>query len=173
MTPDDYVGPEAAARLVIDAMLTASDWVVQDFKKIALGVARGVAVREYPMATGHGKADYLLFVDGGAVGVVEAKKVGTPLIGVEWQSNKYGTGVPEKLEVRRRPLPFLYESTGVETRFTCGLDPEPASRRVFSFHRPETLARWLDDSTVDPHVDSLAGRDSLALGCTAACNPQC
>jgi type I restriction enzyme R subunit len=158
MTPDDYVGPEAAARLVIDAMLTASDWVVQDFKKIALGVARGVAVREYPMATGHGKADYLLFVDGGAVGVVEAKKVGTPLIGVEWQSNKYGTGVPEKLEVRRRPLPFLYESTGVETRFTCGLDPEPASRRVFSFHRPETLARWLDDSTVDPQSATLRQR---------------
>ena len=41
MTPDDYLGPEAAARLEIDAMLTASGWVVQDFKKIALGVARG------------------------------------------------------------------------------------------------------------------------------------
>ena len=27
------------------------------------------------------------------------------------------------------PLPFLYESTGVETRFTNRLDPEPRSRR--------------------------------------------
>jgi hypothetical protein len=44
MTPDDYLGPEAVSRLVIDAMLTASGWVVQDFKKIALGVVRGVAV---------------------------------------------------------------------------------------------------------------------------------
>jgi len=43
MTPDDYLGPEATARLVIDAMLTASGWLVQDFKKIALGVASGVA----------------------------------------------------------------------------------------------------------------------------------
>jgi hypothetical protein len=43
MTPDNYVGPEAASRLVIDTMLTASGWVVQDFKKIALGVARGRA----------------------------------------------------------------------------------------------------------------------------------
>jgi len=42
MTPDDYLGPEAEARLVIDAMLSASGWVVQDFKKIALGVAPGV-----------------------------------------------------------------------------------------------------------------------------------
>jgi type I restriction enzyme R subunit len=158
MTPDDYLGPEAASRLVIDAMLTASGWVVQDFKMIALGVARGVAVREYPMAAGHGTADYLLFVDGGAVGVVEAKKAGTTLIGVEWQSNKYGTGIPDKLEVRCSPLPFLYESTGVETRFTCRLDPEPASRPMFSFHRPETLAGWLDEWTENPHSATLRQR---------------
>jgi type I restriction enzyme R subunit len=158
MTPDDYLGPEAASRLVIDAMLTASGWVVQDFKKIALGVARGVAVREYPMAAGHGTADYLLFVDGGAVGVVEAKKAGTTLIGVEWQSNKYGTGIPDKLEVRCSPLPFLYESTGVETRFTCRLDPEPASRPMFSFHRPETLAGGLDEWSHDPQSATLRQR---------------
>lgn len=41
---------------------------------------------------------------------------------------------------RHNPLPFCYESTGVETRFTNGLDPEPRSRNVFAFHRPETLA---------------------------------
>ena len=139
-------------------MLTASGWVVQDFKKIALGIARGVAVREYPMATGHGKADYLLFVDGGALGVVEAKKAGTALVGVEWQSNKYGTGVPNKLEVRCTPLPFLYESTAIETRFTNRLDPEPASRPVFSFHRPETLAGWLDDWEQDPESATLRQR---------------
>ncbi len=38
-----------------------------------------------------------------------------------------------------RPLPFLYESTGVETYFTNQLDPTPRSRRVFAFHRPDTL----------------------------------
>ena len=41
------------------------------------------------------------------------------------------------------PLPFVYESTGVITRFTDGRDPKPRSREVFSFHRPETLAEWL------------------------------
>src|SRR5262249_28251266 len=40
---------------------------------------------------------------------------------------------------------FLYQSTGVETRFTNGLDPIPRSRQVFHFHRPETLANWLAD----------------------------
>jgi type I restriction enzyme, R subunit len=39
-----------------------------------------VAVREYPMAKGHGTVDYLLFVDTGPVGVIEAKKDGTPLV---------------------------------------------------------------------------------------------
>jgi type I restriction enzyme R subunit len=46
-------------------------------------------------------------------------------------------------------LPFLYQSTGVETRFTNRLDPEPRSRQLFTFHRPETLAAWLRDVT-DP-----------------------
>ena len=41
-----------------------------------------------------------------------------------------------------RPLPFLYHSTGVETRFTNRLDPVPKSRDVFAFHRPVTLAAW-------------------------------
>ena len=44
------------------------------------------------------------------------------------------------------PLPFVYESTGVITRFTDGRDPKPRSREVFSFHRPETLAEWLTQS---------------------------
>jgi type I restriction enzyme R subunit len=41
-----------------------------------------------------------------------------------------------------RPLPFLYQSTGVETRFTSRLDPEPRSRLVFHFLRSERLAEW-------------------------------
>src|SRR5207247_11434322 len=44
------------------------------------------------------------------------------------------------------PPPFLYESTGVETYFRDERDPEARSRRVFTFHRPETLAELLKDS---------------------------
>jgi type I restriction enzyme R subunit len=40
------------------------------------------------------------------------------------------------------PLPFLYESTGQVTRFTNARDPNPRSREVFTFHRPETLKSW-------------------------------
>ena len=112
--------------------------------------ARGVAVREFPLRNGHGAADYLLYVDGRAAGVVEAKPEGHTLTGVEAQSGRYGAGLPENLPYYVRPLPFLYESTGVETRFTNGLDPQPRSRNVFSFHTPETLADWLGGHETPP-----------------------
>lgn len=87
------------------------------------------------------EADYLLYFDGKAIGVVEAKKVGSPLMGVETQSEKYTTSLPKGLPAYRIPLPFSYETTGEQTRFTNGLDPDPRSRDVFSFHRPEELLR--------------------------------
>ena len=140
-----HLNPEQRARRDIDAQLVACGWVVQDYKHAAVAAAQGVAVREVP--TGAGPADYVLFVDRQAVGVIEAKKVGTTLTGVEWQTQKYQTNFPGELPafLIKGALPFGYESTGAETRFTSGLEPDPTSRRVFSFHRPETLARWFDD----------------------------
>ena len=70
----------------------------------------------------------------------EAKKEGTTLSGVAIQSAKYQNGLPDGLPRWSNPLPFAFESTGVETRFTNGLDPEPRARGVFAFHRPEHLA---------------------------------
>jgi type I restriction enzyme R subunit len=141
-------GPETIARQVIDTALEASGWAVQDFAALNLHAARGVAAREFPLAPGFGFADYLLYVDGQAVGVIEAKKAGTTLSGVEPQSAQYSEGLPANLPAAIRPLPFLYQSTGDETQFTNGLDPEPRSRRVFCFHRPETLAEWLASEPV-------------------------
>ena len=79
------------------------------------------------------------------MGVIEAKPEGHTLAGVEVQSDKYSTGLPDTLPAYRRPLPFLYESTGVETRFTNLLDPEARSRAIFSFHTPKTLAEWIGE----------------------------
>ena len=103
----------------------------------------GAAVREFSLKLGHGSADYLLYVNRKAARIVEAKPEGHTLVGVETQSEKYSTGLPDALPAYRRPLPFLYQSTGVETRFTNLLDPQPRSRSLFAFHKPETLAAWL------------------------------
>ena len=135
--------PEEEARKQIDKMLDRSGWKVQDVSETNLHAGPGVAIREFPLRPGHGFADYLLYVDGRAVGVIEAKPEGDTLTGVEVQTGKYSTGLPDGLPAPVRPLPFLYQSTGVETRFTNLLDPEARSRRVYSFHRPETFREWL------------------------------
>lgn len=136
--------PEQLAREQIDALLEAAGWLVTSVTQANIHGSRGVAIREFPLVDGLSFADYLLYVDGKAAGVIEAKKAGSTLIGVEIQSNRYAKGLPQTLPAWRRPLPFLYESTGVETRFTNGLDSHARSRSTFAFHRPETLASWFN-----------------------------
>lgn len=135
--------PERKARIQIDALLEQAGWIVQNADAINLSAARGVALREFGLKSGHGAADYLLYVDQKAAGVVEAKPTGYTLTGVETQSGKYSDGLPDTLPAHRKPLPFLYETTGAETRFTNLLDPEPRSRGVFAFHTPGALADWV------------------------------
>lgn len=135
--------PEQAAREKIDAALGHAGWVVQDRDSTNLYAGKGVAVREFALGSGHGFADYLLFVDGQAVGVLEAKPEGHTLTGVEPQSQRYAAGLPENLPAPVRPLPFLYQSSGSVTRFTNLLDPDPRSRELFAVHQPATMAEWL------------------------------
>ncbi len=155
---DAYLTAEARARVEIDRQLEACGWVVQDRSALNLYASLGVAVREFVMATGHGRADYLLFVDQKAAGAIEAKPSGTLLTGVEPQSAKYSTGLPHDLQTLVTPLPFVYEATGDETMFTDGFDPDPRSRPVFAFHRPETMARWLRQWRDDADGGSLRAR---------------
>ena len=129
---------------------------MQDVHSLNLSAARGVAVREFGLKPGHGTADYLLYVDQKAAGVVEAKPAGYTLTGVETQSGKYSEGLPDALPAHHKPLPFLYETTGSETRFTNLLDPEPRSRDVFAFHTPDALADWVG-SNATHGLTSLAG----------------
>lgn len=137
--------PEQRARQRIDALLREAGWVIQDMREIDLAAARGVAVREFPTASG--PTDYLLFVDSKALGTIEAKKEGETLLGVETQADRYSAGFAETVKTRpvphvRLPLPVHYLTTGVETLFTNRLDPAPRPREVFAFHRPETLLEW-------------------------------
>src|SRR5258708_32868621 len=120
------ITPEDKARQTIDHLLEAAGWKIQDRKELNLSLPGGVAVREFPMP-GYGEADYLLFVDSKAVGGVEAKREGETLTHGERQTEKYSVGLPDFVEAPVKPLPFRYESTGVETRFTTRLEPDAAS----------------------------------------------
>ena len=157
-TTADYIAAEQLARRDIDTQLAKCGWVVQDVDKVNLAAGPGVAVREVVLDADHGRADYILFVDGKAVGAIEAKPAGHTLTGVVFQTDKYRTGLPEMYAAVMRPLPFGYESTGVETRFTNGLDPDPKNRQVFTFHRPETLGAWVRDAVRNPDHPTLRSR---------------
>ena len=130
--------PEQAAREHIDSLLTQAGWAVQDKRSMNPNANLGVAIREYQTDTG--PADYVLFIDKKPVGVVEAKPEhwGQRITTVEEQSGRYASA-KLKWVSKSKPLPFVYESTGVLTRFTDGRDPRPRSREVFNFPRPETM----------------------------------
>jgi len=159
MTP--LTGPEAKAREKIDAQLEQSGWIVQDRDEANVHAGRGVAIREFRLKQGYGQADYLLFIDQQAVGVLEAKKEGFPLTGVEVQAKNYSEGLPDHLDAPHEPLPFCYLSTGTITKFSNNLDPHPRSRRIFRFHRTETLAEWLEMDTLDAWVKSVMPKGGL------------
>ena len=139
--------PEQQAREKIDSQLDTCGWVVQDFESMDISAGVGVAVREYPLKWTEGTvirsgfADYLLYADGLAIGVLEAKPAGHTLEGVVTQSERYTKGLSADVSAKYHPLPFAYESTGEVTQFTNGLDPDPRSREIFRFHRPEELLR--------------------------------
>lgn len=138
--------PEQQARDRIDAQLAAAGWLIQSKSAMSVFAAPGVAVRELP--TSVGPADYIFFVAGAAVGVIEAKRAeeGFRLTAHEEQTDAY-RGSPIKLLANDTPLRFGYESTGELTRFADYADPKPRSRPVFAFHRPETLRKWLAEPT--------------------------
>src|SRR5207248_3723781 len=138
--------PEELAREKIDKLLAECGWTIQNRSTINLSASRGVAIRE-ALLKDRDEADYLVFVDGKAIGTVEAKPEGYRLTGVEEQSGKYGKSLLDIYPKWSAPLPFAYESTGAETQSTNQLDPSPKSRNVFAFHKPETLLEWVQSET--------------------------
>ena len=155
---DAYLAREAKARKAIDEQLVAAGWVVQGKDEIDVNVGPGVATREFPLDKPHGRVDYLLFLDGQPAGVIEAKPEGTTLVEVEHQSGKYVEGLPDwmkPLSIRSRsytspPAP----RRGLRTAMTLRL----VAARVFTFHRPETLAEWSRQIAEDPDAPTFRAR---------------
>jgi hypothetical protein len=65
--------PEDRARTKIDRLLTDAGWVIQNRDSINIEAGRGVAIREFQLAPGHGFADYLLYIDGYAAALNAAR----------------------------------------------------------------------------------------------------
>ncbi len=154
--------PEQIARDQIDRQLRAAGWAVQGKHEVDLYENTGVAVREYH--TNEGPADYVLFVNQRAVGVIEAKResAAVNITKVEEQSLRYATAGMKF--VNSDALNFAYESTGVVTRFTDYRDPKPRSREVFGFHRPEALlARQRNPASLRARLRRMPPLDETGL----------
>ncbi|MFE3737894.1 DEAD/DEAH box helicase family protein [Streptomyces sp. NPDC059134] len=148
---------EVQAREAIDAMLHAAGWLVQDRDQVNPQADQGVAVREFTLAGG--RADYVLYIGGRIVGVIEAKREGDHLSSAVEQNDRYAAGVlkEHRLAVWREdePFAFRYATTGAETYFINRLDPDARSREVFSFHRPETVTAWMRRAEEKPTAPTL------------------
>ncbi len=155
--------PEAKAREKIDTKLIKSGWVIQDMSQINPIASLGVAVREYPTSTG--PVDYVLFIDGSPVGVIEAKKddSGENITLAEKQSKRYANSKLKYDNVDYR-IRFAYEATGTLTRFTDYDDKKYRSREVFSFFRPETIKYLLEQvDTIRNNMKNLPELDTTGF----------
>jgi len=130
MTPS-LPSPEARAREKIDQLLRDAGWIIQHRKETNLSAGRGIAICEFPMKSGFGEADYLLYVDGQALGVVEAKKEGSTLTGFEGQTTKYSEGLPDSLPAPKRLNGLLFLQRPVKA---------PAADRHHLTHTLDTQA---------------------------------
>lgn len=138
--------PEEKAREEIDKLLISAGWEVVNKEQLDITSDKGIALRELGMSD-NGRADYILIYKGKALGVIEAKKYGTPLSIVEEQSKRYSNKLPSYIKSYSEELHFIYESNGKEIYFRDTRDIDYRSRKVFAFHKAETLLKYIKKGT--------------------------
>ncbi len=106
--------PEEKARQKIDQMFTDAGWDVIDREEYAAGMT-AAAIRE-GLLQGNKEADYFLFLNGKAVGVLEAKREEVDVTDdwVSEQAEGYARSVPACYPAYSKPLPIVMKSNGKE-----------------------------------------------------------
>jgi len=142
--------PEEKARVKIDQMFEDAGWQVvdRDFYSPTMTAA---AIRE-GLLEGNHEADYFLFLNGKAVGVLEAKREEVDVTShkVCEQTAMYAKGVPNCYQAWSRPLPFGYQSNGEYTFFQDFRNPEGGLNYVHRIHTPKEMAKML--GITDPYA---------------------
>jgi Restriction endonuclease len=186
--------PEQLARGNIDAMLTAAGWVIQDRRRINLHAAPAIALCETDVERGF--ADYGLFLDAKAIGVLEAKAEGTPLVGVADQSEAYARSRLTDFQRWAFPLPFTYESNGEGKTISSPVAPDESAapvdleetgqdeiaklisakfkghglaRLVNAILRAQGYTTYLSPAGTDAGIDILAGAQALGFSAPKIC----
>ena len=135
--------PEEKARVKIDQMFEEAGWQVvdRDFYSPTISAA---AIRE-GLLKGNHEADYFLFINGKAVGVLEAKRaeVDVKADRVTAQTKNYTRIVPSCYQVWQKPLPIGYQSNGEKTYFCDFSNPDSELEPVNRIHTPKELSKML------------------------------
>lgn len=132
--------PEEEARVLIDEMLAEAGWAVVSRSEY-LNVPYAQAVTE-ALTKGNHEADYLLFLDGRAIGVLEAKRKENSLGGkVAEQTAGYSTGALPWYKTWINPLPFLFMSNGDKLVFRNALDPKSEFEPIKKMLTPKQLVK--------------------------------
>lgn len=138
----DNLKPEQKARKIIDQMLNLSGWDIVD-RKHYTPLSSAVAIEEGLLKKNQ-EADYLLFIDGKAVGVLEAKREETDLDDdVYRQAYNYTHSVPIWCSTWMVPLPLIYLSNGKKLLFKDARNEE-APVEIKRLHTPKEISEMLN-----------------------------
>lgn len=134
--------PEEKARVWIDRQLEEAGWKVVSRDEFSASIS-AAAVTEGLMKGGL-EADYLLFLNGKAIGVVEAKAEHISLDEtVSGQAETYAHKPLSWYPVWEKPLPLIYLSNGKDILFKNLRNPE--LEYVHShFHTPKEMVKMLE-----------------------------
>ena len=135
--------PEEKARQKIDQWFTDAGWEVinrDDYEP----TCTAVAIRE-GLLKGNLEADYFLFINGKAVGVLEAKREETDAFSsiVCEQAALYARSVPNIYQTYQKPLPFIFTSNGKELYFCDFREQDHYFKQIMTIPTPHELVKKL------------------------------
>lgn len=135
--------PEEKARVKIDQWLNDAGWQVKDRDQFQPSDS-AVAIRE-GLLKGNKEADYFLFINGMAVGVLEAKREEIDPSGEEVcaQAEMYANSVPAFYTAFKQPIPFIYTSNGKNYYFRDYRNPDSTLEPIGAMHKPKKLAAMM------------------------------
>ena len=135
--------PEEKARIKIDQWFADAGWKVvnrEDYEP----TGTAVAIRE-GLLKGNLEADYFLFINGKAVGVLEAKREETDVFAskVCEQAALYARSVPNIYQAYQKPLPFIFTSNGKELYFCDFREQDSCFKQIITIPTPHELVKKL------------------------------
>ena len=137
--------PEEKARAIIDRMFEEAGWKVVDRDKYAPNMT-AVAIREGLMV-GNREADYLLFLNGKAVGVLEAKRIETDINSdiVQEQARLYTRSCPKWCQAwfPNIPLPLAYVANSRDLMFYDTRKSNSEFEYCKKIHTPKEVKKLL------------------------------